>query len=123
MFDRGLAYGGRLDIPAGTAVRFEPGDSKTVTLVEIGGKKVITGGNGVATGPYNIDRREEIVEKLVEKGFGHITDTESTPIAGARTTLSRESYLSMFGPTTGDRVRLGDTELWVEVESDMVCQW
>src|SRR5260221_9999712 len=36
-FDRAAAYGMRLNIPAGTAVRFEPGDSKTVRLVEIGG--------------------------------------------------------------------------------------
>ena len=38
-FDRALAYGKRLDIPAGTAVRFEPGETKTVKLVEIAGKK------------------------------------------------------------------------------------
>ncbi|HEY0007134.1 MAG TPA: urease subunit gamma [Tepidisphaeraceae bacterium] len=44
-FDRTLASGKRLDIPAGTAVRFEPGETKTVTLVEIAGKKVVTGGN------------------------------------------------------------------------------
>jgi len=34
------------------------------------------------------------------------------------TKISREAYASMFGPTTGDRVRLGDTELWIEVEAD-----
>src|SRR5882724_429174 len=47
-FDRAQAYGKRLDIPAGTAVRFEPGDTKTVTLVEIAGNKVIRGGNNFA---------------------------------------------------------------------------
>src|ERR1700685_1517852 len=40
-FDRAQAYGKRLDIPAGTAVRFEPGEVKTVRLVEIAGNKVI----------------------------------------------------------------------------------
>ncbi|MFO7595571.1 MAG: urease subunit alpha [Desulfocurvibacter africanus] len=34
------------------------------------------------------------------------------------TSISRQAYADMFGPTTGDRVRLGDTELWIEVESD-----
>ena len=34
VFDRAAAYGMRLDIPAGTAVRFEPGDTKTITLVD-----------------------------------------------------------------------------------------
>src|SRR5258706_1278054 len=49
-FDRGAAYGKRLDIPAGTAVRFEPGETKTVKLVEIAGKRVIRGGNDPARG-------------------------------------------------------------------------
>ena len=33
-------------------------------------------------------------------------------------TISRKAYAEMYGPTTGDRVRLGDTELWVRVEDD-----
>jgi urease beta subunit len=41
----------RLDIPAGTAVRFEPGETKTVRLVGIAGARVIRGGNGWASGP------------------------------------------------------------------------
>ena len=41
----------RLDIPAGTAVRFEPGETKTVTLVEIAGEKLIRGGNNLVDGP------------------------------------------------------------------------
>jgi len=51
VFDRAAAYGMRLDIPAGTAVRFEPGDTKTVSLVAIAGDRVIRGGNGWASGP------------------------------------------------------------------------
>ena len=50
-FDRQAAYGMRLDIPAGTAVRFEPGEVKTVTLVSIAGARVIRGGNNRASGP------------------------------------------------------------------------
>jgi len=42
-FDRELARGFRLDIPAGTAVRFEPGQSRTVQLVEYGGLKRVFG--------------------------------------------------------------------------------
>ncbi len=49
-FDRAKAYGCRLDIPAGTAVRFEPGETKTVRLVPIAGKRVIRGGNNYASG-------------------------------------------------------------------------
>ena len=51
LFDRRAAYGMRLDIPAGTAVRFEPGETKTVTLVSIAGARVIRGGNAWAGGP------------------------------------------------------------------------
>jgi len=47
-FDRKAAYGMRLDIPAGTAVRFEPGETKTVSLVAIAGNKAIKGGNNFA---------------------------------------------------------------------------
>ncbi|HMC91145.1 MAG TPA: urease subunit beta, partial [Allosphingosinicella sp.] len=50
VFDRRLAYGMRLDIPAGTASRFEPGETKTVKLVSIAGARVIRGGNAWASG-------------------------------------------------------------------------
>jgi urease beta subunit len=50
-FDRARAFGMRLNIPAGTAVRFEPGDSKTVTLTELGGASKVFGLNGLTNGP------------------------------------------------------------------------
>ncbi|MEQ1574043.1 MAG: urease subunit gamma [Vicinamibacterales bacterium] len=56
VFDRQAAYGMRLDIPAGTAVRFEPGEAKTVSLVPIAGARVIRGGNGWASGPVTSDK-------------------------------------------------------------------
>jgi urease subunit gamma/beta len=43
-FDRALAAGRRLDIPAGAAVRFEPGETKTVALIEIAGNRIVRGG-------------------------------------------------------------------------------
>lgn len=121
MFDRAKAYGKRLDIAAGTAVRFEPGDSKHVTLCAIAGEKLITGGNRLATSVYDPARTDEIVAALVQKGFGHTSQPSALKI-NLDTTVSRESYVAMFGPTVGDRVRLGDTELWIEVERDEV-QW
>jgi len=45
VFDREAAYNMRLDIPAGTATRFEPGETRPVELVEIGGEKLAFGGN------------------------------------------------------------------------------
>ena len=55
-FDRRAAYGRRLDIPAGTAVRFEPGETRTVSLVPIAGARVVRGGNAWASGPVTADR-------------------------------------------------------------------
>ncbi|MNT81885.1 Urease subunit beta 1 [compost metagenome] len=42
-FDRGAAHGKRLDIPAGTAVRFEPGQKRQVTLIPLSGKREVFG--------------------------------------------------------------------------------
>jgi urease subunit gamma/beta len=59
-FDRAAAYGRRLDIPAGTAVRFEPGETKTVQLVEIAGRRVVRGGNSFAEGPISEKGRQKL---------------------------------------------------------------
>ncbi|TFL02575.1 urease [Pterulicium gracile] len=116
-FDRHLAWGKRLDIAAGTAVRFEPGDVKTVTLCSIGGQKLITGGNGFATGVYEPGRQEEVSSRLVELGFEKQLDSGMN-VEIPPNTIGRGDYIAMFGPTTGDRIRLGDTSLWIEIESD-----
>ena len=49
-FDRGQAFGMRLNVPAGTAVRFEPGDEKRVTLVELAGARKVFGLNALTEG-------------------------------------------------------------------------
>ena len=49
-FERAQAFGMRLDIPAGTAVRFEPGDEKRVTLVELAGARKVFGLNALTEG-------------------------------------------------------------------------
>lgn len=100
-------------------MRFEPGDVKTVTLCEIAGHKVISGGNRLATGVYDPHRTDEIVRNLVQKGFAHVPEPGAHEVS-VDTELVRESYVAMFGPTVGDKVRLGDTALWVEVEADLV---
>ncbi|PSP16274.1 MAG: urease subunit beta [Cyanobacteria bacterium QS_8_64_29] len=52
-FDRSAAYGRRLDIPAGNAVRFEPGDAREVSLVPYAGRREAYGFNGRANGPLD----------------------------------------------------------------------
>ena len=50
-FNREVAYGMRLDIPAGTAIRFEPGDERAVTLIPYGGLRQVFGFNGCVNSP------------------------------------------------------------------------
>jgi len=52
-FDREKAFGKRLDIPAGTAIRFEPGDKREVNLVPFAGNRVAYGFNGLVNGPLD----------------------------------------------------------------------
>jgi urease subunit gamma/beta len=70
-FSRASAYGKRLDIPAGTAVRFEPGETKTVTLVEIAGNRVIRGGNNLADGPISDEGLSRAIQRINTEGFGN----------------------------------------------------
>jgi urease subunit beta len=68
-FDRALAFGMRLNIPAGTAVRFEPGDSKTVNLVEIGGSKTVHGLNGLTNGPATESTKPAALKRAADLKF------------------------------------------------------
>jgi len=67
-FDRETAYGMRLNVPAGTAVRFEPGEEATVELVAIGGKRVAHGMNGGVNGSVDDDPGAAL-ERLRAAGF------------------------------------------------------
>ena len=87
-FARESARGFRLNIPAGTAIRFEPGQLREVELVALAGDRVVYGFQGSHHGLAVV------------------------------TSIDRRAYAEMFGPTTGDRVRLGDTELIIEIEHD-----
>ncbi len=72
-FDRAAAFGKRLDIPAGTAVRFEPGDLKDVALVAIGGARRVTGLNGLTNGSVDgTDTRTQAAFKLAQQGFRNL---------------------------------------------------
>ena len=71
VFDRGAALGMRLDIPAGTATRFEPGESKTVALVEIAGARVVRGGNRLVDGAVADDNAADVAARAGARGFGH----------------------------------------------------
>lgn len=69
-FDRAAAFGMRLDIPSGTAVRFEPGQRHTVALVAFGGSRIARGLNSLADGDTaTIEARDAAMVKADAKGF------------------------------------------------------
>jgi urease subunit gamma/beta len=69
-FDRAAAYGRRLDIAAGAAVRFEPGETRPVRLLELGGSREVWGCNGLVQGALDAPgARESALERCRERGF------------------------------------------------------
>ncbi len=106
-----MAFGMRLNIPSGTAIRFEPGDDKTVTLVRLGGRAVVHGLNGLTDGATTDENRSDAMARATERGF---TGDEIVTLR-----IPRHQYAELYGPTAGDRIRLADTELLIEVERDL----
>jgi len=68
-FDRRAAFGKRLNIPAGTAVRFEPGDDKVVRLVRLGGTATVRGLNGLINGVTDGSTADQAMELAASRGF------------------------------------------------------
>jgi len=69
-FDRERAFGFRLSIPAGTAVRFEPGEEKRVTVVALAGKRVAYGINGLTSGSLDDAAvKAHALARAAEQGF------------------------------------------------------
>ncbi|MGR3173953.1 MAG: urease subunit beta [Candidatus Scalindua sp.] len=69
-FDRRKSFGMRLNIPSGTSIRFEPGDEKMVELVQLGGKRVVMGLNGLVNGSTSAKGALEVaLKKAKELGF------------------------------------------------------
>lgn len=122
-FPRLLALGKHLDIAPGTAIRFEPGDSRSVTLVEIGGTRILAGGSNLATGPLDAfatpAARHALTRKIRDAGFADQDPPDDDVQLDIQPfSLSREAYATLYGPTVGDSVRLGDSPLWIQVERD-----
>jgi urease beta subunit len=67
-FDRARAYGCRLDIPAGTALRFEPGEGREVDLVALGGRRHVHGMSGLVAGSLG-EQRDAALERARSRGF------------------------------------------------------
>jgi len=69
-FDRAAAFGFRLDIPAGTAVRFEPGEEKEVTLTTFGGRREVLGLNSLTEGLLTDNAvRQRALQLAAQRGF------------------------------------------------------
>lgn len=68
-FQRNKTFGFHLNIPSGTSLRFEPGDSRTVELTEYGGKKIVFGFNSLVNGKITKKQKEISLLKLKKEGF------------------------------------------------------
>ena len=68
-FDREKAFGMRLNIPAGTAVRFEPGEEKQVELVEFGGAKKVYGFNNLTDGSTKAKSKKKAMEEVDNRNY------------------------------------------------------
>ena len=68
-FDRKSAFGFRLDIPSGTSVRFEPGETKDVQLVALGGKRRVFGLNDLTVGQVSDATVTSAMERAKLRGF------------------------------------------------------
>lgn len=89
-------------------------------MVQIAGNQIIKGGNRIASGAIEDPSvAEGILERLKEGGFLHEPEPAGDAAHIDFCTMERQAYITMFGPTTGDLVRLGATDLWVKVEKDM----
>ncbi|WP_349257141.1 urease subunit beta [Nitrososphaera sp.] len=67
-FPRAKAYGFHLNIPSGTSLRFEPGDTREVELVEYAGKKIVYGFNALVNGKLSVKRKQALA-KAKARGF------------------------------------------------------
>ena len=67
-FDREKSYGMRLNVAAGTGVRFEPGEEKEIELTDLGGRRVVHGFHGLVGGALD-SRREQALKRMREGGF------------------------------------------------------
>lgn len=68
-FQRNNTFGFHLNIPSGTSLRFEPGDSRMVELTEYGGKKIVFGFNSLVNGKLTNKQKEISLLKLKKMGF------------------------------------------------------
>lgn len=76
----------------------------------------------MASGRVDLSRADEIVTRLQAAGFAHAPEPEvDNALLAAPFAMEREAYARMFGPTTGDLVRLGLTNLWIKVEKDFTA--
>jgi len=69
IFSRKHAYGFHLNIPSGTSIRFEPGDSRTVELTEYGGEKRVTGFNSLVNAKLSLNQKKIALARLKKRGF------------------------------------------------------
>ena len=76
--------------------------------------QIVRGGNALASGPVDNATLQTVMKRVAERGFLH--EAQAAPAeVGPPLKLPRHRYAAMYGPTTGDKVQLGDTSLVLQV--------
>ena len=75
-FNRAVSYGKRLDVASGAAVRWQPGETREVTLIDIAGKRMVYGFQGLVNGRLTEEQRGEALRMAQSRGF---LDQEALP--------------------------------------------
>ena len=85
--------------------------------MEYGGTKTIFGFSGLVSGDLK-SKKSDAIKNINEKGFKNVL--ENTEEKSGTLEIPRSRYVELFGPTTGDKVRLADTNLIMEIEKDLI---
>jgi len=101
-FDRRRAWGMHLDIPAGDAVRWRPGETVRVRLVAFGGRGVLVGFNGLTEGATSPERLDEALERARRGGYAH-HETRAPGAAAAPGQADPHGAAAPRGPTSAHR--------------------
>jgi len=105
-FPREQAWGMHLDIPAGSGVRFEPGETKQVTLVAFAGARRVIGFNGFVNGGLDAPQTKvEALKLLAERGYqdGEADSTPNAPVKTAKTSGNGKANKNASGSKKGSK--------------------
>jgi urease len=108
-----------LNIPSGESISFKPKMTVNVPLTTIKGQCVVKSGNNLVNGEINEDSLKKVLKTISKRAFTHKLATQTDKKLN-QIEMTRSIYIKNYGPTVGDRIHLGDTNLIIEIERDFL---